>query len=429
MKKISAQSGSALGGKNKNKFRKKILASAYCSLFLMCVFLIFSSSIAHASATVDTNSQCANSGGTFVPNALTVPCQNCPSGKVTGAGGGYICQTPADFAASTSSTSPAADVYSATAGTASQGQTLFSSSTPTQFTYTLLESLPGFYSANTPMTDLPGLILAIYKFGIWTVGIAGLFMLVVGGIMYMSSAGNTSTASSAQGIITDALIGIVAALGAYLILYVINPDFTKINLNFTSVNVSDYGGPTGTGNPNPESTNCTSDTILAKIKSASQGKLDPGLTFALLNTESGCDASTPNSSANACGIAQMLPGTAGVSCDTLRSNVDLSISTGIQYFLSNSTKIRGSISGTFASNGNSFKQAAEDLYAAYNGGAGALANSVDCAGGTNGFGFPFKAWDCTVNPGGYVQTQAAAPRFLNSYLACNADANLQAKLK
>ena len=302
-------------------------------------------------------------------------------------------------------------------------------STPTQFTYTLLESLPGFYSANTTMTDLPGLILAIYKFGIWTVGIAGLFMLVVGGIMYMSSAGNTSTASSAQGIITDALIGIVAALGAYLILYVINPDFTKINLNFTSGNVSDYGGPTGTGNPNPESTNCTSDTILAKIKSASQGKLDPCLTFALLNTESGCDASTPNSSANACGIAQMLPGTAGVSCDTLRSNVDLSISTGIQYFLSNSTKIRGSISGTFASNGNSFKQAAEDLYAAYNGGAGALANSVDCAGGTNGFGFPFKAWDCTVNPGGYVQTQAAAPRFLNSYLACNADANLQAKLK
>ena len=245
MKKISAQSGSALGGKNKNKFRKKILASAYCSLFLMCVFLIFSSSIAHASATVDTNSQCANSGGTFVPNALTVPCQNCPSGKVTGAGGGYICQTPADFAASTSSTSPAADVYSATAGTASQGQTLFSSSTPTQFTYTLLESLPGFYSANTPMTDLPGLILAIYKFGIWTVGIAGLFMLVVGGIMYMSSAGNTSTASSAQGIITDALIGIVAALGAYLILYVINPDFTKINLNFTPVAVQDgvdFGG-------------------------------------------------------------------------------------------------------------------------------------------------------------------------------------------
>ena len=118
-------------------------------------------------------------------------------------------------------------------------------STPTQFTYTLLESLPGFYSANTTMTDLPGLILAIYKFGIWTVGIAGLFMLVVGGIMYMSSAGNTSTASSAQGIITDALIGIVAALGAYLILYVINPDFTKINLNFTPVAVQDgvdFGG-------------------------------------------------------------------------------------------------------------------------------------------------------------------------------------------
>ena len=89
------------------------------------------------------------------------------------------------------------------------------------------------------MTDFPTFILAIYKFGIWTVGIAGLFMLVIGGIMYMSSAGNTATASNAQGIITDALLGITAALGAYLILYVINPDFTKINLSLTPVVVAE----------------------------------------------------------------------------------------------------------------------------------------------------------------------------------------------
>ncbi|NTW26706.1 MAG: hypothetical protein HGA36_00020 [Candidatus Moranbacteria bacterium] len=106
-----------------------------------------------------------------------------------------------------------------------------------QFNYRLLGSFPGFFQADQIMNDFPGLIIAIYKFGIWTVGIAGLFMLVVGGFMYMASAGNTSTAGNARGIIWDSLLGIVAALGAYLILYVINPDLTKINLSFTAVEI------------------------------------------------------------------------------------------------------------------------------------------------------------------------------------------------
>lgn len=113
--------------------------------------------------------------------------------------------------------------------------------------YKLLESLPGFYSAGSTMTDLPALILAIYKFGIWTVGIAGLFMLVIGGFWYMSSAGNTATASSAKGIIWDSIIGIIAALAAYLIMYVINPDLIKINIAFTPVEIAaTEGTPMGT---------------------------------------------------------------------------------------------------------------------------------------------------------------------------------------
>ncbi len=136
-----------------------------------------------------------------------------------------------------------------------------------EFKYTLLESLPGFFQAGNEMTDFPGLILAIYKFGIWTIGISGLFMLTIGGIMYIGSAGNTSTAGTAKGIITDALIGVFAAMAAYLILYVINPDLVKLNINFTTVNVdiiteaadtsaesngtlsSGSGGATDTGTP------------------------------------------------------------------------------------------------------------------------------------------------------------------------------------
>ena len=295
------------------------------------------------------------------------------------------------------------------------------------FDYKLLESFPGFFDAGSVMTDFPALILAIYKFAIWTVGIAGLFMLVVGGFMYMASAGNTSTASNARGIINDAIIGIVAVLAAYLIMYVINPDLTVMTIGFSAVKVEDtYGGPTGIGNPNPESPSCKTDAMLAKIKSASQDKADPCLTFAMLNVESGCDPNAQSKSKPeaACGISQMLPSTAGISCDALKNDVDGAISKGLSYFLSNKRLIRGNLDGT----GNARSQAIEDIYAAYNGGAKALNSSVSCPG-VNNFGFTFKAWDCTINPGGYVETQNAAPKFLNSYMACKDDAILQAKLK
>ena len=114
-----------------------------------------------------------------------------------------------------------------------------------KFTYTLLESFPGFFTGGTAGPELPAMILAIYKFGIWTVGIAGLFMLTIGGFMYMASAGNNATVTSAKGIIADSLLGIVAALGAYLIMYIINPDLTNINIAFTQAQLG-AGAPTVT---------------------------------------------------------------------------------------------------------------------------------------------------------------------------------------
>jgi hypothetical protein len=218
--------------KIKNKSSKVIFSSA------ILLGGLFFGGLAQAAVSVDVNNQCANSGGTFVPNALTVPCQNCPSDKVTGCSGGYVCQTKADYDLCVSSNDN--PIVSATIGGA--GNTQNAVVQPTKLKYTLLESFPGFFQANTEMTDFPKMILSIYKFGIWTVGIAGMFMLVVGGFMYMASAGNTSTAGNARGIINDALLGIVAAMGAYLILYVINPDLTKINLNFTPVEVTETLG-------------------------------------------------------------------------------------------------------------------------------------------------------------------------------------------
>ena len=103
--------------------------------------------------------------------------------------------------------------------------------------YQLLGPFPGFFNVKETPT-LPDMILAIYQFGIWTVGIAGLFMLTVGGFWYMTSAGNNATAETAKKIIADSLLGIIAALSAYLIMYVINPDLTKIDIKFTKTELT-----------------------------------------------------------------------------------------------------------------------------------------------------------------------------------------------
>jgi len=94
------------------------------------------------------------------------------------------------------------------------------------FNYQPLEKIPGAKG----VSSFPDYIQGIYKFGIWTVGLAALFMLSVGGFIYLSSGGNTATISKAKTYIWDAIIGLALALLAYLILYVINPDLVNVNL-------------------------------------------------------------------------------------------------------------------------------------------------------------------------------------------------------
>jgi len=108
------------------------------------------------------------------------------------------------------------------------------------FDYQLMEQIPGFFNSGSSPT-FPQLLTAIYNFGLWTVGIAAFFMLVIGGFLYITSAGNTSAAGTAKKVITDALLGLVAAFLAYLLLYVINPDLVNLNLNLISVGINSQG--------------------------------------------------------------------------------------------------------------------------------------------------------------------------------------------
>jgi hypothetical protein len=86
-----------------------------------------------------------------------------------------------------------------------------------------LEKIPGQDSVGSD--DLAGFLDNLYKFGISITGILAVFMVALGAFMYIvTSAGNASKMMNAKDMITNALIGLVIALTAYLFLYVINPD-------------------------------------------------------------------------------------------------------------------------------------------------------------------------------------------------------------
>lgn len=104
------------------------------------------------------------------------------------------------------------------------------------FSYTPMEKIPGGEQAGS---DFPSYVNSIYKFGIWAIGICAMLMIMIGGFMYITSAGNNASMGKAKGIITDAIIGLVMALMAYLILYEINPDLVKLPEKNPSTSSSD----------------------------------------------------------------------------------------------------------------------------------------------------------------------------------------------
>jgi hypothetical protein len=130
--------------------------------------------------------------------------------------------------------------------------------------YAPMETLPGFVKT----ADFPTFISNLYKFGIWTVGICALIMIVIGGYMYAASGGNNASMEKAKTFITDALVGLVLALLAYLILYIINPKLVEINMGTTGAagttdKISTLADCTGTNGVAPANSDlCSTDVPL-----------------------------------------------------------------------------------------------------------------------------------------------------------------------
>ena len=66
----------------------------------------------------------------------------------------------------------------------------------------------------------------LYIWLLGVVGLAALFAIVYGGVLYIFSGAIESTAEAKRWI-TNAIIGLVIAGGSYLLLYTINPDLVK----------------------------------------------------------------------------------------------------------------------------------------------------------------------------------------------------------
>lgn len=183
------------------------------------------------------------------------------------------------------------------------------SSSSGSLSYTPMEEIPGFGKSG----DFATYVTNLYKFGIWTVGIAALLMIMLGGFMYITSAGNTSSMGKAKTIITDAIIGLIMALTAYILLNTINPALLTIKkLSGTTSTSSTDSGKTGTtGESTKIAKGCTTEVDTALEKAASNNGIDANYMKAIVKCGEGCNAN--KSSAGACGYGQVIDGPYGSS--------------------------------------------------------------------------------------------------------------------
>ena len=167
---------------------------------------------------------------------------------------------------------------------------------PEQLVYTPMEEIPGF----SKPTSYSEYITAIYKFGLWTVGISAVLMISVGAFMYITSAGNSNSVNKAKGIIVDAIAGIILAMVSYVLLYTINPKLLEIHLPdliggggaINGIGSSGSSGSSGTGKCEPITSGLCS---VENLKNTCFGA-NAEMASAICMAESGGEPGRPSSS-------------------------------------------------------------------------------------------------------------------------------------
>ncbi len=292
----------------------------------------------------------------------------------------------------------------------------------TVYKYIPLESIPGFEGAK----EFPDYVLAITKFAIWTVGIAALFMISWGGFVYMTSAGNTSRVETGKRIIYDAFYGLIIALAAWLILYVINPDLVRVGVSLVPVptyitdKMIEYSAKTysQTGQypkiPATMPKNCNDPSWQKIFKDVADSKnIDKCILQATAAIESGCNQHPKRTyGGRDCSVMQVrAQDHCQTTCDDLEKNPQKAVECAANVLNSCSNLWRREPTDLWI----------RDYYAGYNGGCGTLAKSKDCPDTMlNSYNKPYLKWDCPIDCGGYCPVPARTSVFLEYYKQCKA---------
>jgi phosphatidylglycerophosphatase A len=92
--------------------------------------------------------------------------------------------------------------------------------------YSPLVRIPGLPATGT--VNLSMYLVGIYNFLLSIVGIVAVMMLIIGGMRYITAAGNSAAVGDAKDIIQNAIVGLLLALLSWVFIATINPDVLYI---------------------------------------------------------------------------------------------------------------------------------------------------------------------------------------------------------
>lgn len=238
-------------------------------------------------------------------------------------------------------------------------------------------------------------IAGVYKYGVAVAGILATITMMIGGVMWILSAGNPGLASDAKAWINSSALGLVLVLTSYMILYQVNPMLVRpVTIKTALIDIPpEEAIASFTAGDGTQGTNVTSkidiyDDLLRNAAGAAQ--IECALMKATMYAESGGNPSI-ESPAHAVGLMQLLPSTAGLTKDQLK-NPALNIQASATYFRKLKTSACNGKTSNEVCNVNDIKY----IIAAYNGGPKANTPSVTCPGKTY--------WECESNAG-YRETR------------------------
>lgn len=261
---------------------------------------------------------------------------------------------------------------------------------------------------------------ALYIFFVIVAGVLATVMSMYGGLRYVMSGGNPQRIAAAKDHVISALVGLALVLGSYTIFLTINPNilkFTGLTEQITKIpgeKLSSYESQQLPEKPSVaywDGNNVSRYDKELRAAAAKYGVRIEHLKAIMLVESSGNPEAT--SPAGACGLMQLLPSTANLTCEQLK-DPKVNIDRGAQYFrklLDNTCPFSATYkSGRKAECRPETTKCRDGMehyaIAAYNGGVGANCSSITCPGMT--------WWECPQN-NGFAETRAYVTKVESAY--------------